>query len=425
MKMGELCTGLGRVASRFVEEMIYGIQARGSVRLTEVARALDEPISLHKTHDRLSRNLAHAKLRHVVGRQVLEMGACRVRPDTLLIVDPSDVTKKYAKKMEYLATVRDGSEKELGEGYWLCPVVAAEVGSAEITPLAIRLWSQEAPDFAGENDELLSLVRQVLSATEGRGIVVFDRGGDRRELYGEWAANPAIRFLIRQRGDRHLLYKGKAKSTLELAQACKTPYAETVIKEKDGHEKAYFIHFGFIPVRLPEHPRRKLWLVVVKGFGNTPLMLLTTEAMRRRRDTLWWAVEAYLTRWRVEDTIRFIKQSYRLEDVRAMTYQRLRNLAALVLAAAYFAAVYLGTRAKMTILALNVLKAAKRLFGIPDFRYYAIADGIREILTSGGKGVIRAPDSHSKPNPQLEIGRASCRERVQISVVAASLKKKT
>lgn len=400
---GELCTGLGRVASRFVEEMIYGIQARGSVRLTEVARALDEPISLHKTHDRLSRNLAQGKVRKEVGAKVLEMGACRVRSDTLLIVDPSDVTKKYAKKMEYLATVRDGSEKELGEGYWLCPVVAAEVGSAEITPLAIRLWSQEAPEFLSENDELLSLARQVLSATEGRGIVVFDRGGDRRELYGEWAANPAIRFLIRQRGDRHLLYKGKAKSTLELAQACKTPYAETVIKEKDGQEKAYFIHFGFVPVRLPEHPKRELWLVVVKGFGKTPLMLLTTEAMRRRRDTLWWAVEAYLTRWRVEDTIRFIKQSYQLEDVRVMTYQRLRNMAALVLAAAYFAAVYLGTRAKMTILTLNVLKAAKRIFGIPDFRYYALADGIREILTSGGKGLIRAPDWRSETNPQLAL----------------------
>ena len=111
--------------------------------------------------------------------------------------------------MEYLATVRDGSENELGEGYWLCPVVAAEVGSAEITPLAIRLWSQEAPDFTSENDELLSLVRHVLSATEGRGIVVFDRGGDRRALYGEWAANPAIRFLIRQRGEDAALEAAK------------------------------------------------------------------------------------------------------------------------------------------------------------------------------------------------------------------------
>ncbi len=102
---GELCTGLGKVASRCAEEMIYGIQARGSVRLTEVVRALDEPITLHKTHDRPSRRLADPNIVREIGRQVLELGACRIRDDTLLIVDPSDVTKKYAQKMEYLATV--------------------------------------------------------------------------------------------------------------------------------------------------------------------------------------------------------------------------------------------------------------------------------------------------------------------------------
>ena len=70
-----------------------------------------------------------------------------------------------------------------------------------------------------------------------------------------------------------------------------------------------------MPVRLPEVPDRKLWLVVVKGLGKKPLMLLTTESMRRNRKVLWWVVEGYITRWRVEDTIRFIKQSYDIEDI--------------------------------------------------------------------------------------------------------------
>jgi len=54
-----------------------------------------------------------------------------------------------------------------------------------------------------------------------------------------------------------------------------------VIRQKDGKEKAYFIQFGFCPVRLPEHPESPLWLVVVKGFWDKPLMLLTTEPMTR------------------------------------------------------------------------------------------------------------------------------------------------
>jgi hypothetical protein len=38
----------------------------------------------------------------------------------------------------------------------------------------------------------------------------------------------------------------------------------------------------------------------------------------------------------VEDTIRFIKQSYNVEDIRVLAYQRLKNMAALVSAAAFF-----------------------------------------------------------------------------------------
>ena len=82
-----------------------------------------------------------------------------------------------------------------------------------------------------------------------------------------------------------------------------------------------------------------------KNYG--PIMLLTTEPMRRNRKVLWWAIEAYLTRWKVEDTIRFIKQSYDFEDIRVLTYDRLKNMATLVLAASYFAAVRLGTGTKL------------------------------------------------------------------------------
>jgi len=99
-------------------------------------------------------------------------------------------------------------------------------------------------------------------------------------------------------------------------------------------------------------------------------------------------VQAYLTRWRVEDTIRFIKQGYNLEDIRVLTYERLKNMAALVLAAAFLTAVRIGYKRKLQILALHALKASQRIFGIPDFRYYALADGIRPILTKSGHGIL-------------------------------------
>jgi hypothetical protein len=35
------------------------------------------------------------------------------------------------------------------------------------------------------------------------------------------------------------------------------------------------------------------------------------------------------------------------------------------------------------------LKASKRIFGIPDFRYYAIADGIRELLHRYNRRMVK------------------------------------
>lgn len=400
---GELCTSMGKVSTRFVEEAIFGLSASGSVRLTEIGRSLEESIPLHATHKRLSRNLADKTLASQVEGKILRLGAKRITEKTLLIVDPTDLQKKYAEKMQYLASVRDASEKTIGKGYWMCDVVGCEVGSNEITPLAQELWSQNAPDFISENDQILSLVDRVRQATHYQGVLVYDRGGDRREFLVPWTKDSSCHYIVRQRGDRNLLYRGKLQSGLSLAGSCNTPYSSTIIKEKKGEEKTYSIEFGFLPVRLPEWPERNLWLVVVKGLGRTPLMLLTTEPMRRKRKVLWWAVEAYITRWRVEETIRFIKQSYDIEDIRVLTYDRLRNMAVLVLAASYFAAVWLGTTSKLNILAMHAMNAAKRMFGIPDFRYYALADGIKAIFKRVGKGPLYPRGHDSLPTPQLSL----------------------
>ena len=127
---------------------------------------------------------------------------------------------------------------------------------------------------------------------------------------------------------------------------------------------------------------RRAFLVAVKGFGDKPLMLLTTMPIKKSRKSLWRVVESYLARWRVEETIRFIKQSYQLEDIRLLTYERLRNMTALVMATAYFACDYLEKSIKLKILVQRIHQAAKRIYGIPEFRFYALADGIRQILYS-------------------------------------------
>jgi hypothetical protein len=375
---GELSHGLSKVSKRFVREMIYGIQASQSVVLTKIARTLEEPISIKKLEERLSRQLLREGLGQKIQKNLLRMGSALVGRDTLLILDPSDIRKKYAKKMQYLARVHDGSENELGNGYWTCNVVATEIDGSTIVPLVGRLYSAKAPEFIGENGEILKVMGLVSRATKDKGIWVIDRGGDRRNLIISMLQRN-YRFLIRLIGNRTVIWAGKEVLVNELANSCPMLYAETVVKVDDGKEKVYHIEFGYRNICFPGRDE-DLGLVVVRGFGQEPMMLLTTEPLHKSRKVLWRLVRAYIRRWSIEETIRYIKQSYELEDVRVLNYRSLQNIMPLVYAAAYFAAVLLDTASKLKVMAGYVLKAAKRVFGIPEFHYYCIADGLTSIF---------------------------------------------
>jgi hypothetical protein len=370
-----------KAARRFALESLYGICESQSVMLSRIARSLNEPIALIKTENRLSRQAAREGLDEAVRDFVIAQGAPRIGDDTLLVLDPSDITKPYAEKMEYLARVRDGSVGKITKGYWLCQVIGVECRGQEIVPLVNHLWSQNAPSFRSENAEILSCVSSVVRRVgRDKGIWVIDRGGDRIRLYHAFL-RMRTRFIVRLVGHRDLIWNGQKHRAETLAANCPLPYAETIWREHtDGTEKAIRLEFGYREVRLPGFETRPLWMLVVKGLGEKPLMILTTMALRKNRKTLWWVLEAYLTRWRIEETLRFAKQSYDLEDVRVLSYQSLKNMMAMALLAMFFTMVSLGRQTKLAVLCHHALNAAKRFFGIPDFKYYAIADGLRKIL---------------------------------------------
>jgi len=394
---GNLSRGLSKPLRRFVGEALQGIVGRQSVLLSEIARSLNEPIALIKTENRLSRNLAAESIRSVLQGALAHEASARVQEQTLLILDLSDVVKPYGQKMEYLARVRDGSTGEIADGYALTQVIAVENQGREITPLYGDLFSSAAADHISENEEILRAIGHVSRACPERGVWVIDRGADRGELFDELVPrDKKKRFIIRLRKDRHLRSGELKAPVLDLARATALPYRQLIVREEKGEERTLTLRYGVRSVRLPQHPQVPLWLVVVEGFGQDPLMILTNVPTRRQEQSVWWIASAYLSRWRVEEAIRFIKQAYDLEDVRVRTYERLRNMTVLVTAAMYFTAVVLGTRIKLQILAVRAIAAAKRFFGVPDFRYYAIADGIRELLQRhprSGTPPSRAPSA--------------------------------
>ena len=404
--MGKVFTHFSKPETRFVEDCIYGIQASGDAMLSSIVRATDDDIRPIYTEKRLSRNLDSDGIGDSVAAAVLKAGAASVRSDTLLLVDPTEIRKEFAHAMEYLTRVRDASRSSkegrdvIVNGYHGCMVAACRIGGRRTVPLALRLWSSRAPGFKGENDEVLKIIKAVYAATGGKGVMVYDRGGDRPAFY-DYLIGESRDFVIRLTGRNVLAWRGMHE-TRDLAMQCTMRHSHHVTFDSHGRECNVSISFGAMPVRLPMHPKKELHMVVVKGFGREPMMLLTSLPVDGSFTSQWRIVDAYLSRWRVEETIRFVKQAYGLENIRVMSYTRIRNMASLVLAAAYFSTVWIGRHVRHEVLAEHLTRLGERLGEVPQFAAYAIADGLKRAFTRFGKWVRTAAETvTAKPEPTL------------------------
>jgi len=151
-------------------------------------------------------------------------------------------------------------------------------------------------------------------------------------------------------------------------------------------------------VRLPERTYTPLWLTVIRGFGQKPILLLTNVAPAKDGEHAAWIADVYLTRWKCEEAYRFVKQAYRLEDVRVRSYVALRNMYALVTAALYFVSVVIGAKAKLSLIFKRVCEKAKRFYEIATFYQYAVADGIHRLL-------FASPGGPAPPPPPSDPGQ--------------------
>ena len=385
---GIIARGLPKPKRKLIKEIIYGIQAAKDIKLSHITRALNESIPLIKTENRLSRNLDDRDFTDEINHEIGRLGSARVLDDMVIAIDPGDIRKKYASKMEHLCKVHDGSEHEIGDGYWLAKAVAADIEHKKVIPLYLEAYSQEAKDFKSENDQLFKVIDAVGAHVGNKRIYAIDRGGDRGKLYDKFLEKEKEkRFVIRLTKNRDLIHKGIKKNCSLLATALPCSHETVIIKYEEGKEQKTTIFYNAVAVSLPgkDHP---LILVVVKGFGRQPMMLLTSCPVQlKAKESIWRIVEIYLTRWKCDESFRYIKQCYNLEDIRVRSYVSIRNIVVLVLAVAYFAAVYLGDNLRLKMLVERIYLVSKRFFGVPTFFNYAIADGLYNLLFPDKTGV--------------------------------------
>ena len=194
-------------------------------------------------------------------------------------------------------------------------------------------------------------------------------------------------------GTRNVLHKGEKVLISKLSQQFKGKYA-LKFETKDG--KKADCKISIVSVSLPDYPDTKLNLVVCKGLGKEPLMLLTNLESDDKRLCVT-ITKVYLMRWRIEEYYKFKKQGFGFEKFLVRTLKSIRNLDLLLTVAIG----YIGTLSEKideSIEVREVIEASKRLYGLSKFTFYAIADGLYEIFGKLYKGIsgffIKPPRSN-------------------------------
>ena len=112
--------------------------------------------------------------------------------------------------------------------------------------------------IAAEIDENIKQVKIEMRlcrhlAFKDLGIYVYDRGGDRNEIF-RYFISCGLDFIVRMMQKRYLMYRGVREHILVLAAKCHTPHTSVVAFNASGEEKDTTIHYGAMPVRLLEDP---------------------------------------------------------------------------------------------------------------------------------------------------------------------------
>lgn len=378
----KISKNISRPKYKFIFQMMYGFLESNSILLSNIARTLKEDILLKKTIERLSRNLSSFDETDQLVENYIDTIQPFINDNTIFCIDGSEITKRNSKVLEDMGTVRDGSTGETNvNGYNILEIAALTNKYGMPVSVYSKVYSNVCEDFKSENTETLKSLEFIRTHFGNIGIKALDRGYDNNQFY-EYFTNNNERFVIRAKRNRDVIHSGKVINIFKLANKYKGRYV-TIVKNKAG--KAKKCKFSYIPITLPAMPDKKLTLVVVRGFGKIPMMLITNLNPTDKRLSLT-ILKVYLKRWKIEEYFRFKKQQFDFENIRVRSLNGISTINLLLSITIGFIAM-LSQKRKESILVMFILKIAKRIYDIPKFDYYALSDGIYTILQKTKIGI--------------------------------------
>ena len=213
-----------------------------------------------------------------------------------------------------------------------------------------------------------------------RRLWVFDRGFDGGRFI-EHLETLVERWIIRQRGDRHIHLAGDSEShpTEVIGEALELKYVAQPFVSLDNKLRRVARFFGYCSVQLVPGGRFYTLLAVAhpKADAEQPRMLLLSSVRVRNPRQARKLVEAYYRRWSAEDQVRADKQLNGLEDVRVLGFTSLTNLLALTTVASGLLAHQHATRPRRTN---ALIREAPIVPPIPPFPLYRLHCMVQLIL---------------------------------------------
>jgi len=371
-------------SKKFLRDGVIGLLRCGKPVVCQMARHLpDQHREFTSRLDRLETHLVKANnFDEEVKAELPAYWLPLVKDDTPIILDLTDIAKPYAKKMDYLATVRDGSTGQLVNGYWVAEIYAS-LSPKNAVPILLEPFSHEEPCNAGQNPVVLEAIDKVFKLTNRCGVLVTDRGFDGRVMFEHYLDNK-YNFVARLIGNRHLtrFEAGSEQQVLvradQIAEQTPTPHRFERIVKRRGKHIMRFTQIGWKKLKLPGRDE-ELTLVVSRLAGhNKPMMLLTNLSVENAADAKR-IVRLYIRRWECEEAIRFLKSQVNIEKIRTFRWAAIRRLVLL----AVLVMCYLGWVVEQDMnLCQRLVRLSQPLPDKPDFLLYRMLAGLTEAINT-------------------------------------------
>ena len=369
---------------KFLRDAVIGLLRSGKPIVCQMARHL--PDQRTKFLSRLDRLEAHLVKNNDFGSKVKaalpQAWLPFVQDYTPIILDLSDIAKPFAEKMDYLATVRDGSTGQLVNGYWLVELYAS-LSRRNPAPVLLEPFSHEQPYSPGQNPVVLAAVDNIFKLTDNRGVLVADRGFDGRVMFEHWL-DRKYRFIARLVGNRHLMrvYDSSGRQIPiradMLAEQTPTVHRFDKLVKRYGKPSLRITQIGWVKVHLPDRDE-DLTLVVSRLAGvDKPMMLLTNLPVENPKDAKR-ILRLYTRRWECEEGIRLLKSQVNLEKIRTLRWTAICRLVLL----SVLVMIYLGWVVEAhPHICDRLVCLSQPLPDNPDFLAYRLLTGLTEAINT-------------------------------------------